>query len=107
MMTCQHRYSLAAKYPAASETYEVNADCRDVAFGVGIIGKTKQQARLSNTGVTDEEQLEKVIVSISMVRQRRSASLGNWVVRRSNQRRDDTLEIKITSVKVQHTRRLV
>lgn len=84
-MTCQYRYSLAAKHPAASETYEVNADCRDVAFGVGIIGKTKQQARLSNTGVTDEEQLEKVIVSISMVRQRRSTSLGIWVVRRSNQ----------------------
>jgi hypothetical protein len=78
-MTRQHRYSLAAKYPVDSETYEVNTDCRDVAFGVGIIGKTKQQARLSNTGVTDEEQLEKVIVSISIVRQRRSASLASQV----------------------------
>lgn len=75
-MTCQHRYSVAVEYSATSETYEVNADCRDVAFGVGIISETKQQARLSNTGVTDEEQFEEVIVSISMVRQRRSASLG-------------------------------
>jgi hypothetical protein len=54
--------------PQIPKTYEVNTDRRDVAFGVGIIGKTKQQARLSNTGVTDEEQLEKVVVSISMVR---------------------------------------
>lgn len=106
-MICQHRYSLAAKYPAASETYEVNADCRDVAFGVGIIGKTKQQARLSNTGVTDEEQLEKVIVSISMVRQRRSASLGIWggATVKSATRRYSRNQHHISQV--QHTSRLV
>lgn len=79
-MARQHRYSLAVKYLAASETYEVNSDSRDVTFSVGIIGKSKQQARLSNTRVTDEEQLEKVIVSISMVRQRRSGSWKIWVV---------------------------
>jgi hypothetical protein len=45
-------------------THEVNADGRDVAFSVGIVRESKQQARLSNTGVTDEQELEEVVVSI-------------------------------------------
>jgi len=49
---------------AKNSTYKVNTDSRDIALSVGIIGETKQQARLSNTGVTDEEELEEVIVSI-------------------------------------------
>jgi hypothetical protein len=43
--------------------YEVDTDCGDVRLGVGVVGETQQQARLSNTGVTDEEELEEVIVS--------------------------------------------
>lgn len=43
--------------------YEVDTDCGDVRLGVGVVGETQQQAGLSNTGVTDEEELEKVIVS--------------------------------------------
>ena len=53
---------------AARSTYEVNADSGDIAFCVGIVGKSKQQARLSNTGVSDKEELEEVVVSRSMVR---------------------------------------
>ena len=53
---------------AARGTYEVNADSGDIAFCVGIVGKSKQQARLSNTGVSDKEELEEVVVSSSMVR---------------------------------------
>jgi hypothetical protein len=49
-----------------NSTYEVNTDSRDVALSVGIVGETKQQARLSNTGVSDEEELEEVVVSISV-----------------------------------------
>jgi hypothetical protein len=49
-------------------TYEVHTDGGDITFGVGVIGKTQQQARLSDTGVTDEEKLEQVVVSIAMVR---------------------------------------
>jgi hypothetical protein len=45
-------------------THEINADSRNVAFGVGIVRKSKQQARLSDTGVADEEKLEEVIVSV-------------------------------------------
>lgn len=44
-------------------TYKVNTDGGDVRFSVGIIGKSKQQARLAYTGVTDEKQLEEIVVS--------------------------------------------
>ena len=44
-------------------TYEIDTDSRNVGFGVGVIGETKQQARLSYTRVTDEEELEEVVVS--------------------------------------------
>lgn len=44
-------------------TYEVNADGRDVALGVGVIGESQQQTRLSDTRVTDQEELEEVVVS--------------------------------------------
>jgi hypothetical protein len=68
-------FNLRTKFPG--KTYEVNTDCGNVTFGVGIIGETKQQTRLSNTGVTDEEKLEKVIVSISTVRQPEIGKLVN------------------------------
>lgn len=53
---------------SSRDTYEVNTDSGDIAFCVGIVGKSKQQARLSNTGVSDKEELEEVVVSSSMVR---------------------------------------
>lgn len=43
---------------------EVHANRRDVALSVGVIGEPQQQARLSYTRVSDQEQLEEVIVSI-------------------------------------------
>lgn len=46
-----------------NSTYKVDTDGRNVGFGVGIVSETQQQARLSYAGVTDEEQLEKVVVS--------------------------------------------
>lgn len=55
-----------ASWGARLATYKVNTDSRDVAFRVGVIGKTKQKARLSNTGVPDEEKLEEIVVSISV-----------------------------------------
>lgn len=48
---------------AGSWAYKVNADGGDVGLGIVIVGETQQQARLSHTGVTDEEQLEEVVVS--------------------------------------------
>jgi hypothetical protein len=44
-------------------TYEVHADRRDVALRVRIVRKPQEQARLSDAGVSDQEQLEKIIVS--------------------------------------------
>lgn len=36
-------------------TYEVHTDGGNVALSVCIISKSKQQARLADTGVSDEE----------------------------------------------------
>lgn len=61
------QHNILARSPANTiSTYEVNTDGRNVAFRVGVIGETEQQARLSNTGVSDEEELEEVIVSITV-----------------------------------------
>lgn len=46
---------------------EVDADGGDVGLGVGVVGKSEEKARLSDTGVTDEEELEEVVVSESVV----------------------------------------
>jgi hypothetical protein len=52
-------------------TYEVNTDGRDVALGVGVICESEQQTRLSDTGVTDKEELEEVVVSAEVLCERR------------------------------------
>jgi hypothetical protein len=44
-------------------THEVDTDGGDVGFSVGVVGKSQKQARLSNTGISDEEELEEIIVS--------------------------------------------
>lgn len=43
--------------------YKVDTDCRDVGLGIGVIGESKEKARLPYTGVADEEKLEEIIVS--------------------------------------------
>lgn len=43
---------------------EVDADGGDVALGVGVVGESQEQAGLSDAGVTDEEELEEVVVSV-------------------------------------------
>lgn len=44
-------------------THKVHADGGDVALGVGVIGKSEQQTRLSNTRISDKEELEEIVVS--------------------------------------------
>lgn len=39
-----------------------DADRGDVRLGVGVVGEPKEETRLSDTGVTDEEELEEVVV---------------------------------------------
>ena len=48
----------------AGSTHKVDTDGRDVALGVCVVGETEEQARLSDTRVTDEEELEEVVVSV-------------------------------------------
>ena len=47
-------------------TYEVDTDGGDVGLCVGVVGESQKKARLSNTGVTDEEKLEEIIVSVNI-----------------------------------------
>lgn len=74
---------------AGGRTYKVDADGGDVALCVCVVGEPEQQARLSNTRVTDEEELEEVVVSGGGTRQRGRATgaatqrqhRGRWVER--------------------------
>jgi len=43
--------------------YEVDTDGGDVRLGVSIVGETQEQTRLSDTRVTDKQQLEQIVVS--------------------------------------------
>jgi len=49
------------------DTYEIHANSRDVAFCVGVIGKSKEQTRLSDAGISDKEELEEIVVSVHFV----------------------------------------
>ena len=40
---------------------KVNSNGANVAFGVGVVGEPQQKARFTNTGVTNQEQLEQII----------------------------------------------
>lgn len=64
---CHESASILSSPQRKTDAYKVDTDCGNVGLGVGVIGKSQEQARLSNTGVTDEEQLEEVIVSAQVV----------------------------------------
>lgn len=55
-------------------THKIDTDGRDVGLGVGVIGKSQKQARLSNTGISDEEELEEIVVSEKAVHVRKMSS---------------------------------
>lgn len=61
-------------------THEVDTDGGDVALGVGVIGEPEQQARLANTGVSDEEQLKEVVVSEGGARLAWPAGAAAWAL---------------------------
>jgi len=44
--------------------FEVNTDRRDVGLGVGVVGKPEKQTGLSDTGISDEEELEEVVAAV-------------------------------------------
>jgi hypothetical protein len=56
----------ATKKPgnARVATHKINTNSRDVALRVRVIGESEQQARLADARVSDQEQLEEVVVSI-------------------------------------------
>lgn len=72
-------------------TYKVNTDGRDVALRVCIVCKTKQQARFSDTGISDEEELEQIVVSGTLVSRSTEAASNRGMSTPSNERREGTL----------------
>lgn len=61
----QPHFGQVSTRQSGRSAYEVNTNCGDVGLGVGVVGETQEQAGLSNTGITDEEELEEVIVSVA------------------------------------------
>ena len=57
---CQH---LRSHPHHPGKAYEVDADGGDVRLGVRVVGESQQQTGLADTGVSDEEELEEVVVS--------------------------------------------
>lgn len=51
------------------KAYEIDTNGGDVAFCVSVIGKSEQQARFSNTGISDKQELEEIVVSACLVRE--------------------------------------
>ena len=60
-----HRLAIELNRP----DLEVDADGRDVALRVRVVGEPQQQAGFPDAGVADEEQLEEVVVSEIVQRQ--------------------------------------
>jgi hypothetical protein len=56
---------LSAKFFSYNKahTYEIDTDSRDVGLRVCVVGKSQKQAGLSNSRISDKEELEQVIVS--------------------------------------------
>ena len=44
--------------------YKVDTNCRNVALGICVVGKPQKQARLADARVSDQQELEEVIVSV-------------------------------------------
>jgi len=44
-----------------SSDFKVDTNCGNVGFSVCVIGKSQKQARLPNSGVSNEKELEKVV----------------------------------------------
>jgi len=42
--------------------FEVDSDGGDVALCVSVVGESKQKTRLAHTRITDQQQLEKVVI---------------------------------------------
>ena len=56
--------------PVSRQTHKIDTDGRDVALGVSVVGESEQQTRLSDTRVTDQEELEEVVVSVELLYER-------------------------------------
>lgn len=69
-------------------THEIDTDGRDVGLGVGVIGESQEKTRLSNTGVSDEEELEEIVVSSWCQIQKLSKTSISTAVAKGNRMRN-------------------
>jgi hypothetical protein len=75
----ENRRHVSSNQNKTERTYKVNTDSRNVGFSVCIICESKQQTRLSNTGVSDEEEFEKVV---AVVKEKRTDVVVRTVISR-------------------------
>lgn len=59
-----HQYTLLNRMPKHTNkqiTYKVNTNSRDVTLGIGIVSKTEQKTRLSNSRIANKQKLKQII----------------------------------------------
>ena len=44
--------------------FEIDTNGADVRLAVGIVGKAKEQTRFTNTGISNQQQLEQIIIIV-------------------------------------------
>jgi len=42
--------------------FKIDANCRNIRFRIGVVGKSQQQTRLSDTGIADKQELDQKVV---------------------------------------------
>ena len=67
---------MGLKSKSNTTTYKVYTNGGNVGFRVGIIRKAEQQTRLSDTGVSDQEQFEEVIAAMVMDEEQRAKKVS-------------------------------
>jgi len=47
-----------------STDFKIHTNCRNIRFRVSVIGKTEQQTRFSDTGITNQQKFEQIIATL-------------------------------------------
>jgi hypothetical protein len=56
-----------------AKTYKIDSNGRNVRFRVRVVGKSKQQTGLSDTGVSNKEQFKKVIAAVPRINNKKES----------------------------------
>ena len=74
---CKRSVSHVSGWEASgsTKTHKVDADGGDVTLGVGVVGESEQETGLSDSGISDKEELKEVVVSARVI-----VSMGDEVL---------------------------